>query len=117
MIVSACEVVQAVAGAQPGWGTMHFLAHGAGNPYASASALCLVSSEGTGFLTLWLQHGLTLSAGSRATEFFCAFSASSHYNGGPPTVVKATTWNGAAFEAVRLRRPPGHYKFFSTAAH
>lgn len=31
------QVIQAFAGAQSGWGRMHFLGHADGNPYASAS--------------------------------------------------------------------------------
>eukprot|EP00434_Breviolum_minutum_P019209 symbB.v1.2.016931.t1/scaffold1305.1/size135414/3 len=33
------QVIQAFAGAQSGWGRMHFLGHADGNPYASASAV------------------------------------------------------------------------------
>ncbi|CAE7191527.1 unnamed protein product, partial [Symbiodinium necroappetens] len=39
------QVVQAVAGAKAGQGSMHFLAHSAGNPYASASAVALRNVE------------------------------------------------------------------------
>ncbi|CAE7695275.1 Scn1a [Symbiodinium sp. CCMP2456] len=39
------QVVQAVAGAKAGEGSMYFLAHSAGNPYASASAVALRNVE------------------------------------------------------------------------
>ncbi|CAE7879171.1 unnamed protein product [Symbiodinium microadriaticum] len=39
------QVVQALAGAKAGQGSMHFLAHSAGNPYASASAVALRNVE------------------------------------------------------------------------
>eukprot|EP00439_Symbiodinium_sp_Y106_P080195 s82_g18.t4 len=39
------QVLQTVAGAKAGQGSMHFLAHSAGNPYASASAVPLRNVE------------------------------------------------------------------------